>query len=153
MPQFDSSFYASQIFWMCLSFGLLFWAMHTRLMPKIRRVQQQRADEKEAVLKQALALMDQSYAVEQALELCKKQAEQECSDVVAKALEVREKRMQEAVYTHQASYHAQITELTQRMEHEYTLAWQTLCREVPDLCSSLTKKWSDKTLEQEGSVL
>jgi F-type H+-transporting ATPase subunit b len=143
MPQFDLSVYCSQVFWMCVSFGLLFWAIQAFLMPKIKQLQQKRADEKNAVLKEAQDLLDQAVALEQDIESRRKNARDDAAAVVSQALTLCRQRMQEELYAHQSSYQAQLIELEKTIEQERTVAWKTLYDSVPDLCDLLTKKWGN----------
>ncbi|PPE03356.1 hypothetical protein [Holospora curviuscula] len=39
MPQFDSHFFPSQIFWVCACFGVLWVAMHWWIIPRVRSIQ------------------------------------------------------------------------------------------------------------------
>ena len=38
MPQFDVQFFASQIFWLCVCFGILWSAMHFWVVPSVRSI-------------------------------------------------------------------------------------------------------------------
>lgn len=148
MPQFDFSVYGSQIFWMCLSFGLLFWAMQRFLMPKIRQLQQKRADEKNVVLQEADALLEKALALEQDIESRRKSARDDAAAVVSQALELCGQRMQSELYAHQSSYQAQLAQLEKTIEQERTVAWKTLYDSVPQLCDLLTQKWANASKTQ-----
>ncbi|MBM3631930.1 MAG: hypothetical protein FJX00_03030 [Alphaproteobacteria bacterium] len=149
MPQFDFSFYISQVFWMCVSFGLLFWAMQTFLIPKIRQLQQKRADEKNVLLEEAHALLAQAIALEKDTESRRQSARDDAEAVVSQALALCGQRMQSELYAHQSSYLAQLAELEKTIEQERTVAWKTLYDSVPDLCDLLTKKWANAEKTQE----
>lgn len=43
MPQFDPSHFASQIFWLAISFALLYWLLQKLVIPQIGQVIEQRA--------------------------------------------------------------------------------------------------------------
>lgn len=153
MPQFDSSVYFSQIFWMCISFGLLFWAIQTKLMPKISGLERQRAEKKNVLLDQASTTLDQAETLEQLTENSTQKAREAAAAVVSQAIKLRESRLQEELYARQESYQAQIGEVERTIEQERAHAWKTLYDSVPDLCELLTKKWSNKTLsKEEGAV-
>ena len=143
MPQFDFSVYGSQIFWMCVSFGLLLWAMQTFLMPKIRQLQQKRADEKNVLLEEVQALLEKAVALEQDIESRRKSARDDAEAVVSQALALCGQRMQSELYAHQSSYQAQLAQLEKTIEQERIVAWKTLYDSVPDLCDLLTKKWAN----------
>ncbi len=133
---------------MCVSFGLLFWAMQTFLIPKIRQLQQKRADEKNVLLEEAQALEAQALALEQDIESRRKSARDDAAAVVNQALALCGQRMQAELYAHQLSYQAQLAELEKTIEQERTVAWKTLYDSVPDLCELLTKKWANAVKTQ-----
>lgn len=58
MPQFG--FYPSQIFWLIVSFGILFVAMRYFLLPPLEAIIKQREDQVHVLLDQAQALNDQA---------------------------------------------------------------------------------------------
>lgn len=53
MPQFDSQFFTSQIFWVCVCFGILWSAMQWWVIPSVRWIQAQRNTHVQGVLKEA----------------------------------------------------------------------------------------------------
>ncbi|MBP5534309.1 MAG: hypothetical protein J6Y03_02240 [Alphaproteobacteria bacterium] len=53
MPQLDFSFYPAQIFWLIISFGILFLAMKYWLLPPLANVIEQREEKIKKILRQA----------------------------------------------------------------------------------------------------
>lgn len=43
MPQFDVQFFASQIFWVCICFGILWGAMHFWVVPSVQHIWAERS--------------------------------------------------------------------------------------------------------------
>lgn len=43
MPQFDVQFFASQIFWVCVCFGILWGAMHFWVVPSVQNIWAERS--------------------------------------------------------------------------------------------------------------
>ncbi len=44
MPQLDSAFYPSQLFWLAVTFALLYFILAVVILPRLKRIQTQRAD-------------------------------------------------------------------------------------------------------------
>ena len=53
MPQLDFSFYPAQIFWLIISFGILFLAMKYWLLPPLANVIEQREEKIKKILREA----------------------------------------------------------------------------------------------------
>lgn len=87
MPQLETSTYLGQIFWLILTFGLLYWLLKTRALPRISEVLEARQDRIAADLDKAASLRAEAEAA------ARKQEE-----VVAKAhasAQVRIKELQD----------------------------------------------------------
>lgn len=62
MPQLETSTYLGQIFWLILTFGLLYWLLKTRALPRISEVLEARQDRIAADLDKAAALRAEAEA-------------------------------------------------------------------------------------------
>lgn len=56
MPQFDPSTWASQVFWLIILFGLLYWLMATKVLPRVTEVLDARQGKIEGDLRRAETL-------------------------------------------------------------------------------------------------
>ena len=56
MPQFDSSSFSSQLFWLAISFLPLYWVLSRSIVPKIQRIMEERFQKIEGTLAKAEAL-------------------------------------------------------------------------------------------------
>ncbi|MEJ1157813.1 F0F1 ATP synthase subunit B [Prosthecomicrobium sp. N25] len=43
-PPFDSSTFASQLFWLALTFGVFYWLLSTKVIPRIHKILEARSD-------------------------------------------------------------------------------------------------------------
>ena len=104
LPQFDVSFYPSQLFWFALSFGLLYVVMAKVALPRIQSTQSVRADK----IKSALANAEEAHeaakatsaAYEQTLRDARQKAQQtvrDMSDEAAKTAALRQYDQQERI--------------------------------------------------------
>ncbi|ETZ04741.1 ATP synthase subunit B family protein [Holospora undulata] len=63
MPQFDSQFFASQIFWVCVCFGVLWGAMHWWVVPRVRDIQKIRSSKVGTVMEEVRQLHAKSTEI------------------------------------------------------------------------------------------
>ena len=96
MPQLDITTFPSQIFWLCLSFGLLYLLVNARILPKIKQM----IDAREATVKgdmdRARSLRTQAELLKQEYELALHEAHQKASallqDASAKTAKLQDER-------------------------------------------------------------
>ncbi|HMR30065.1 MAG TPA: hypothetical protein PKA13_11970 [Geminicoccaceae bacterium] len=62
MPQLDSSTYLSQIFWLIVTFGVLYWLLKTKALPKVSEVLEARQDRIASDLDRAATLRTEAEA-------------------------------------------------------------------------------------------
>lgn len=83
MPQFG--FYPSQLFWLMISFGILFCAMQFWLLPPVAAIIKQREDKINALLNQARDLTQQAQELETAYQQAMDIATQRSSKMIQRA--------------------------------------------------------------------
>ena len=67
-PPFDSSTFASQLLWLAISFGLFYWLLSTKVLPRISGILEARADRIARDLAEAQRLKAESDAAGAAYE-------------------------------------------------------------------------------------
>jgi len=65
MPQLDAATYASQIFWLIVTFGFLYWLLSRKALPRVAEVLEARQDRIAADLDRASALRAEAESAEQ----------------------------------------------------------------------------------------
>ena len=84
-PPFDASSYPSQIFWLALTFGVLYLFMSRIIAPRIAGAIERRNDKIASDLEDASKLNDRATEAQQALELKLADARARARDTAAKA--------------------------------------------------------------------
>ncbi len=64
MPQLDATTYASQIFWLIVTFGVLFWLLSRKALPRVAEILEARQDRIAADLDRAAELRAEAEAAE-----------------------------------------------------------------------------------------
>ncbi|MGE4063297.1 MAG: F0F1 ATP synthase subunit B' [Rhodospirillaceae bacterium] len=99
MPQFDPTSFSSQLFWLAISFIVLYWIVAKIAVPRIGEVLEQRARVIQEDLDRALALKaetDQAVAAyEKAMAAAREQAGEHMRAVTNEAKAIAEKRTTE----------------------------------------------------------
>ncbi len=85
MPQLDFSTYASQIFWLALSFGLLYLIISARILPAIHKMIDTREQSVRSDMDRARALRTQAEVLKQEYELALHEARQKANALLQQA--------------------------------------------------------------------
>lgn len=85
MPQFDPTSFASQLFWLAVTFIALYFLLSRLVLPRISEVMEKRSERIANDLERAEALKTETEAVIEAYEAALAKARSEASAVIAKA--------------------------------------------------------------------
>ena len=85
MPQFDPTYFASQLFWLAVTFGLLYWLLNKIAIPHLSQVIGERQERITEDLEQAEKLRAEAEEAMQAYEEALAGARKEASELLAKA--------------------------------------------------------------------
>lgn len=85
MPQFDPSSFASQLFWLAVTFVALYFLMSRLVLPRISEVMEKRSERIANDLERAEALKTETETVIAAYEEALAKARRDASAVIAKA--------------------------------------------------------------------
>jgi F-type H+-transporting ATPase subunit b len=67
-PPFDTAWYASTVFWLLITFGLVYWLMATKALPRVEGILAEREGKIDGDLKAAAELQDKAKAAGEAYE-------------------------------------------------------------------------------------
>lgn len=87
MPQFDPSGFPSQLFWLLIIFGALYWALAKRALPRIAEVLEERQDRITHDLERAEALRQEADQTREAYEAALAKAHAEGQRVIREAMQ------------------------------------------------------------------
>lgn len=149
MPQFDFTFYFSQIFWMCISFGMLFWVMHVWIMPKMIYLRDQRIQKVTSILQHAEKIREQGHSLFNEVEKSLDQARIDAKKIISDALSTSQIEINQALMHEQAAYHAQLENILKTIELEREEAWIKINATIPLLSNDMVEKWSKNTIQKE----
>jgi len=81
LPQFDISTFPSQIFWLFVSFGILYVAFSTRILPGISVIMEKRRDAIHTNLSNAKTLKEEAESIQQEYEAALESAREQSKDI------------------------------------------------------------------------
>jgi len=149
MPQFDSNFFSSLIFWEILSFGILLWVLYKLALPPILETLETR----ERKIKDSLDQAEQNRATaEQKLkeyEAKLQMAAKEVENIMAEAKQKAQRLLDENEQRLQAESQRIKEEATQDIERERRKAVQDIKNQTADLAILVAEKVIGRNLSDD----
>ena len=147
MPQFDLSFYPSQIFWLFISFGFLYLMMRYLICPKIEGVLTARESGLQQVLKEAEEMNKQAADFQKQYQAFLVKTEQEKSEKIQKASQ----DIQRKIRALERKNEKHLLEQVRRAEQKIERLTANLEHETEDLSKELAGQLVDR-IEQKGTL-
>ena len=145
MPQFDTSFYIGQIFWMLISFGFLYVMMSQLIFPMIEEILAARAHKVQETLARAERINRQAEALQQRYQAYRVAAEKEKAALVNEAYERLKKDTARQENRHAAQLRRKVRLAEQKIERDTA----ALLRETDEVSGALAEQVLARLLEQE----
>jgi len=116
MPQFDTSVFAGQIFWMLFSFGFLYLMMSQLICPMIEEVLSARADQIQTDISTAERLNREAESLHQRHQTYILAAEREKTDRIRTAYEQIQKKATAAANRHESQLRRKVKQAEERID-------------------------------------
>jgi F-type H+-transporting ATPase subunit b len=149
MPQFDSHFFSSLIFWELLSFGILFWVLYKFAFPPIL----QTLENREKKIRESLDQAEQNRAAaEQKLqeyEAKLQMAAKEVETIMSEAKKKAQRLLDENEQRLRAESQRIKEEATQDIERERRKAVQDIRNQTADLAILVAEKVIGRSLSDD----
>ena len=84
-PPFDPTYFPSQLFWLAVTFGVLYWVLSSMILPRLSANLERRSDTIADDLDEAARLNEQAEEAKQALQVSLAQARTKARETAAKA--------------------------------------------------------------------
>lgn len=85
LPQLDATHYVSQLFWLFITFSILYFVLSRNVIPKVRSVLQDRQNRIQADLEQAQILRDKAEASKVEYESSLEHAQKKAAELISEA--------------------------------------------------------------------
>ena len=133
MPQFESTFFLAQIFWLLLCFGTLWTAMHFWIVPRLTALQEKRRKFLEGKIEEAKVYQQRAEALIQENQEHLEKARQDAVALIHEALHASQNSIQEVFYELQNAHHDRMEALKSELCQKQDQVIEKLRKEIPDL--------------------
>lgn len=116
MPQLDITVYTSQIFWLIISFGILYGCMHWMITPRILKIFQRRRSLLEEKLEEIEKFREKIEQLETKIELLSAQSQKESSSLLVKTQKECDKALAEEEINLQQKISAALEVFTKKLD-------------------------------------
>lgn len=145
MPQFDPSTFPSQIFWLAVTFVVMYLIMARNVLPRIGEVLEERSERLTSDLEKAEDLRKEAETVIAAYEEALAKARAEASAVLAQA----NQEIAEASTKRQSEFAAELARRTEQAEERIARAKDEATAQVRDIALDAT---ADLTAKLTGAA-
>ena len=135
MPQFNLLYFPSQIFWLVISFTLLYVAMAHFLLPRVKDILQKRDEELQKILTQADRLNAKAKEISGSYQAYMDEAEQYAASVLSTARQNIEQKQQEQ----EDAYTKQTQESINKLQKDIEQKRHLLMGKVDDICMAFVR--------------
>lgn len=139
-PPFDASSFPSQIFWLALTFGVLYLVMSRAILPRIGGAIERRSDKITTDLEEAAHLSDQATSAQQALEIKLAEARAKARETAAKAKAESEAEVAAETARVEAEVETRLTAAAQRIATVKTEAMKNVEEAASTAASAIVNK-------------
>lgn len=133
MPQFDPTFFASQIFWLLVCFGVFVAAMYMWIFPMFQRIQADRMNKLRDLFDQATRAHEEALRLQRANEYADEEARKEAQSVLEEAMREGNKRYEDYVASIEGKFAQKLDEAREQIQK----AQDSAIKELPRLVSSI----------------
>ena len=148
MPQFESHFFSSLIFWEVVSFGILLWVLYKFAFPPILKIMEERERKIRESLEQAERHRSEAERKLQEYEAKLNAAAREAEAVMAQAKERAQRLLEENEQRLAADAERIKSETAREIEHERRRAVQEIRAQTTDLALLVAEKVVGRSLNE-----
>lgn len=149
MPQFESHFFSSLIFWEVVSFGILLWVLYKFAFPPILKILEERERKIRESLEQAERHRSEAERKLQEYEAKLNAASREAEAVMAQAKERAQRLLEENEQRLTADAERIKAETAREIEHERRKAVQEIRAQTTDLALLVAEKVVGRSLNDQ----
>lgn len=140
LPQFDPTWFASQIFWLALCFGFLFLLFGKLTLPRIASTLESRRKSIEDMMLAAENLSAESRQIQEAYEAHLKKVAADAAHEVQAAEKVAKEKLAATLHEFRARFDLEVSVTETRLEKAKTVAVEEINGHVAELAAQAAQK-------------
>ena len=140
LPQFDPTWWPSQIFWLALCFAVMYFFFSRKALPQISSILDNRRAKVEGDMKAAEELSAQADKIKQEYELAIKKAAAEASATMQKADEAGKAKLNAALTDFRKRYDAEVTAAETRLSQSSAKAMDEMNTIAAEIAAKAAEK-------------
>lgn len=149
MPQFDTQFFSSLVFWEIVSFGILLWVLYKFAFPPILEVLEMRERKIKESLEQAERHRAEAERKLREYEATLNAASREAEAMLARAKERAQRLLEEGEQRLQVEAERAKAEASREIEHERRRAIQEIRAHTTELALLVAEKVVERSLNDQ----
>lgn len=140
LPQFDPTWWPSQLFWLALCFAVLYFVFSRSTLPRIGSILESRRNKIEADMKAAETLSTQAEDLKARFELKLKEAVQEASATIRATDDAAKARLDRAISDFRARYDAEVEKTEARLAESSKAAIEGMDKVAAEIAAQAAEK-------------
>ena len=145
MPQLNPDSFSSQIFWLFVSFSILFLIVHFFLLPKLKRIREKRDETVNNYLSQTQKLNEQIDNIIAKIDKELNEAKASFNDKIKKELEKNKVVFEKEVSLIEKDFE----EKKEKLNSKLLKSKKDLKNKIPEICMDLSNQLYEKILEEK----
>jgi F-type H+-transporting ATPase subunit b len=137
VPQFDTRYFVSQIFWAIVCFGFMWAFIHFWVQPRLKRVQNQRMEQFALLQKRVELCEEKARHIAQDKKSILEDAKKNIQEQTTAAQKEHDDTMHRLMEKMHKDHHDQLRALQAHMEQEMDKARADVSAQIPELARSM----------------
>jgi len=133
MPQFESTFFLAQIFWLLVCFGVLWSTMQFWIFPKLKALQHNRKKSLEKKIEEAKVFQHRAELLMKETHDYLEQSRQEAAVLIHESLHSSQNSLQEVIQGLKEAHHAKLELFKNELAQKQDNVLESLSKEIPSL--------------------
>ena len=140
LPQFDPTWWPSQLFWLALCFGVLYFVFSRSTLPRIGSTLEARRAKIEGDMKAAEEMSAEAEKIKEQFEISLRKAATEASATVKQADEAAKAKLSSAVADFRTRFDAEIAKTETRLNDSSKVALEGMTKVAAEIAAQAAEK-------------
>lgn len=140
MPQFESIFFSSQIFWLVISFFALWAIIYWKVTPVFQRTSRQRTESLESLINEAKSIQGQAESILRSNQYSLDQARNQAQKIVKETIVTTQQQIHDCLQKSVSAYQMQMNDLQKQILAKENALKHQMINTAPQLVELLMRR-------------